>query len=262
MALCPFAERKLLPENATQARITPRAVIAHSAGGEAELYGWWHNDQSRGLESHFWIGRDGRIVQYIDTEVRADANGEANGYAVSIETQSTKQAAERWDPPQAAALVRLIDWLCTAHRIPRRLMTSPTGSGLAWHVQFGAPGPWTKAAGKVCPGPARIEQYCDEIVPAVANGTPTTTDPEEFTMDAAAEARFDDIDARLARIEQGVLIDIGEGRDDATEGGSLAKVVGSIKGWVKAVAIYGRTQKERNELAELATQYDPTHAKD
>jgi hypothetical protein len=171
MAICPFAEQKLLPESATQAAIRPRAVIAHSAGGEAELYGWWQNDESRGLESHFWIGWDGRTVQYVDTEVRADANGQANSFAVSIETASTVHATERWDPPQARALVRLIDWLCDVHDIPREQMVKPTSSGLGWHVMFGAPGPWTTQRGKVCPGDARIRELKADIFPAIFGGT-------------------------------------------------------------------------------------------
>lgn len=180
MALCPFADRKLLAENATQAAITPRAIIAHSAGGMGELSGWWNNPASRGLESHFWISYGGRIVQYIDTEVRADANGAANSFAISIETESTTHATEAWPPRQADALVRLMDWLCTTHAIPREVMATPTSSGLGWHVMFGAPGPWTSVKGKVCPGPARIEQYQTEIIPAVAAATGPTPSPGGF----------------------------------------------------------------------------------
>jgi hypothetical protein len=201
VALCPFAELKLIPENATQPSIRPRSVIAHSAGGEGELYGWWMNDQSRGLESHFWVGRDGRIVQYVDTEVRADANGSANGYAVSIETASTKHATERWDPPQAAALVRLIDWLCDTHDIPRTIMATPTSPGLGWHVMFGAPGPWTPSKGKVCPGPARIIQYQHEIVPAVASRDGNPLPPEDI-MTPEQEAKVDRLLASNTRIEK------------------------------------------------------------
>lgn len=173
MALYPKAKLRLLPENNTQAKIKPRAVIAHSAGGEGELYGWWMNSQSKGLESHFWISRKGEVFQYMDTTVRADANGQANGYAISIETQSTKHASEPWDGPQLQALIALIDWLCDVHNIPRKLMATATGSGLAWHIMFGAPGPWTSAKGKVCPGPARIKQFKEIVVPAVAKGGET-----------------------------------------------------------------------------------------
>lgn len=181
MSIYPGAVRKLIPASSRQPRIVPRAVIAHSAAGRGSLYGWWLNPQSNGLECHFWISEGGIIEQYVDSHVRADANGEANGYAISIETESSVQATERWNPRQADALVRLIDWICTEHRIPRRQMDAPTGSGLAWHVQFGAPGPWTKARGKTCPGPARIEQYRNEIIPAVA-GTPTPPLPPKDTF--------------------------------------------------------------------------------
>lgn len=184
MAIYPKAIKRLLPENMTQAKIKPRAIIAHSAGGEGELFGWWMNDDSKGLESHFWISRSGDVYQYIDTTVRADANGEANGFALSIETQSTIHASEPWDDKQLVALIDLIDWLCDQHDIPRRLMKDATDSGLAWHIQFGAPGPWTKARGKVCPGPARIKQFKEVVVPAIAKGgnVPTPTPEEDIIM--------------------------------------------------------------------------------
>lgn len=179
--LCPFADHRLIPESHTQPRITPRLFIVHSTGGPTPngLEGWWNNPASNGLESHFLIKNDGTLEQYVDTDVRADANGAANGYAISCETESTSAATERWTKAQAATLVRLIDWCCTVHRIPRTITPTATGAGLAWHVQFGAPGPWTPSRGKVCPGPARIDQYRNEIIPAVQHGT----DPEEFDMD-------------------------------------------------------------------------------
>lgn len=181
MALYPFAIHKLIPENYTQRKITPKAIIAHSAGGEAELYGWWMNDQSRGLESHFWVARDGDVYQYIDTNVRADANGEANGFAISIETQSSVHASEPWDKAQLDAIIKLMDWICKTHNIPRKLMAHKTDPGLAWHIMFGAPGPWTSAKGKVCPGPKRIEQFKNIVVPTLAKGQGSTPTPPTET---------------------------------------------------------------------------------
>lgn len=174
MALYPPAHKALLPENATQPKITPRMVIVHSAGGMSELYRWWQSADSHGLESHFWNGPTGDPYQYMDTNVRADANGEANGYAVSIENASSVAASERFWAPQAARIVDELVWLCHTHDIPPELTKTATGRGIAYHVQFGAPGPWTKAAGKVCPGPARIRQLLDEMIPEVARrmGTP------------------------------------------------------------------------------------------
>lgn len=194
--LYPHASHRLLPEATTQPTISPRAIIVHSAAGRGSLYGWWQNPQSNGLECHFWVSETGKVEQYVPTTVRADANGEANSFAISIETESSVQATERWTAAQAAALVDLIDWCCRVHLIPRRQMSTPVDSGLGWHVMFGAPGPWTRARGKTCPGPARIPQFRNEIIPLVAGRavaaplpqrptTPPTLEQEEATANMA-----------------------------------------------------------------------------
>lgn len=177
MSLYPEADVKLLPANDRQAKITPMAIIVHSAAGRGSLHGWWLNPLSKGLECHFWVSDTGRVEQYMDTTVRADANGEANSFAISIETESTREATERWTPAAAAAITKLIAWLCREHVIPAEIMAHKTAPGLGWHVMFGAPGPWTKARGKTCPGPARIPQFVGEIVPrvqAATGGKPST----------------------------------------------------------------------------------------
>lgn len=166
MAWCPFAVHRPLPENNTEPRIVPKAVIAHSAGSTGSLYGYWLNGTN--LESHFWISWRGKIEQYMDTERQADANGEANSFAISIETDSTRYATEGWSKEQKDALIKLIDWCCDTHGIPREQMEDKTDPGLGWHIMFGAPGPWTPARGKVCPGPRRIVEFRQEIIPTVS----------------------------------------------------------------------------------------------
>lgn len=180
MALCPFASHKLLPESATQPKIIPRIVILHSAAGRGSLYNFFKNSSS--LESHFWVSSTGVIEQYMDTNVRADANRNANGFAVSIETESTAAATERWTPEQAAAIVRLTDWLCSSYAIPRRLCDRWDGSGIGYHIQFGAPGPWTPVA-KSCPGPARIQQMPEIIAAVKAASVPAWKPPPYPLLD-------------------------------------------------------------------------------
>ena len=194
---CPFATHKPVPEAWTQRAIETDGVVVHSAGGHGELYGWWMSDASHGLESTWFIADDktgngfldGEIVQYVGLGIKADANGEANRRAASIETASSVNAAERWTPAQAASLIQLLNWICTvAPKVKRELMADKDAPGIAWHVQFGAPGPWTQVRGKVCPGPERVKQLVDEIIPAVANfaaqptPTPPTPEPEGFLM--------------------------------------------------------------------------------
>lgn len=168
MAVCPFATAKLLPESGTQPRITPRAVIMHSAAGRGSLHRFFARSSS--LESHFWVSERGVIEQYIDTGRRADANRNANGFAISIETESSPAATEPWTPAQLAAIVRLVRWCCDTHAIPARQIPAWNSSGIGWHIQFGAPGPWTPVA-KSCPGPARIRQM-PALIAAVAGTTP------------------------------------------------------------------------------------------
>jgi len=165
----------------------------HSAAGRGSLYNFFKN--SSNLESHFWIAEDGTIEQYIDTEIKADANLKANSFAVSIETESSVQATEPWTNKQTAAIMWLLDWLCDTHpEIKRQQCDKWNGSGIGWHIMFGAPGPWTPVS-KSCPGPARIKQMTDMIIPTVCAGgsTPTPTPPKEpFTV-----AQFDEIMAEL-----------------------------------------------------------------
>lgn len=252
VSLCPFADQLLLPESHTQPTITPRLVILHSAAGKGSLHNFFA--KSSNLESHFWVGEDGTIEQYIDTNVRADANLKANGFALSIETESTVAATERWNPVQAAAIVRLVGWICDEHRIPKRQVPTWDGSGIGWHNMFGTPGPWTPHA-KSCPGLARTPQARDEIIPAVAAaGTkpaPKPTPTGELTMadiDAIMK-RLDTQDAALKRIEKGVLIDE---QSDSTVAGAEVKRDGSLKGWVLAIA--GKVGATRDEAVAL----DPT----
>lgn len=238
MATYPGATLMLLPENETQSRITPRLAILHSAGGEAELFGWWMNDQSRGLESHFWVGRKGEVVQYMDTEVRADANGEANGYAVSIETQSSSHASEAWDSAQVTAIVNLLAWLCDTHGIPRYLnQANPRiqpgkDRGIDYHVHWGAPGPWTPSRGKVCPGAERIRQIGREIIPRLQN----TTYGEDFDMDEkrflellrgelhGTNFRIEVVEKQAAKRHDAVMTKLGDGRQ------WLASIAGKVHG--------------------------------
>lgn len=195
MAKCPFAIQRILPANATQARIVPTAVVGHSnAGMSGDLYGWWCTNPD-GLESHFQIDWYGTLYQYMDTEVRADANMAANQFGVSYETANspTVQAAlnagdqagarrlfevDRWSPQQVRTIIRLNKWLLDTHPTIRRGLCLDARNGLGLHDMFPS---WT-TPGHACPGGARKTQFLHDILPAVLDGGNTEQDVLEMNQ--------------------------------------------------------------------------------
>jgi hypothetical protein len=209
MARCPFATWRPLPENAYQDPIDPDQVILHTAvdaEGRTSLFGYFGQEEVT-LESTFYVRMDGEIEQYLDTNVRADANFHANPRAISIETEDDgRPDITPWTAAQIVSLVRLIDWLCTVHpKILRRRCPAWDQAGIGYHTMWGAPSPWTPVEGKTCPGAARIPQV-DGIIRAVANPTPIVDEDELMTPEM--DARLDAIDHLLA-----VVVNSLEGND-------------------------------------------------
>lgn len=181
MALCPFATLRLIPPGSSDPRISPRVAVLHVDAGNADSLHDYFAYRSGGIESHFHIKRDGEIEQYRDTGWQADANHRANDFAVSIETQG--YGAGEWTPEQLASIKRLLVWLNQAHPAIRLAKCDRwDGSGIGYHVQFGSPGPWTPVA-KSCPGPDRIRQFNNVIVPWLNAGAEEGDDMALSTED-------------------------------------------------------------------------------
>ena len=188
MALCPFAEQKLIAPGTNDPWIKPRVAILHvDAGNAFDLFSWFKY-RSGGIEAHFHIRKTGRIIQYRDTDYEADANYKANPFAVSVETQG--YGSGKWNKRQLKSIKRLLVWLNEEHpEIRLQECETWNGSGVGYHIQFGTPGWWTNVA-KSCPGPNRVRQYWNDIVPWLKAGA-----KEEDEMN-------DDQDARLKTIER------------------------------------------------------------
>jgi hypothetical protein len=158
-----------------------------------------------GLESHFGVGGqwgpdlgggyDGSIWQWQDLDYQAQASGEGNWRAISIETadnapQSPADIAA-WTPKQVDSIVDLVTWLCRRYSIPARLVpdTRPTSSGIGYHAQgclsalpAGAER-WSPTRDKPCPAARRIAQITSTVIPRVQQ----MLDQEEDDMPTAEE---------------------------------------------------------------------------
>lgn len=182
MAWYPGAVKmELQPESDSQPAIRPTQFIVHSiiAPWTAKrVYEFWRD--STNLESHFGLGYEGDLGQFIGTETRADANAGANRRAdgtgaVSIETASNLQGSDPWTDPQVEALIRLGVWLHQQHGIPLRVCRTHDDPGFGYHSLFSQ---WS-TSGTACPGKARIEQFKTVVFPGIvarATGTPEEND--------------------------------------------------------------------------------------
>ena len=175
MAIAPFARRRLIAPGSNDPRIHATQVILHVAVSEgASLFDFFAR-RSGGIESHFYITRNGVIEQYRDTSFEADANYTANCRAISIETQG--MGSGEWTPAQLDAIKRLLMWAHDTHGIPLKVCPRHDAPGIGFHTLWGSPSPWTPVA-KSCPGPDRIKQFHRDIVPWMNRGA-TTTEPTE-----------------------------------------------------------------------------------
>lgn len=200
MAWYPGAERmELQPESDAQAAIVPTQLIFHSIAAPwtpRRIFEYWRD--STNLESHFGLGFDGAIAQYIGTQTRADANMHANRRpdgtgAVSVETASNLQHTDPWTDAQVETLIRLGVWMHEQHGVPLRVCRSHDDPGYGVHRLF----PQWSDGGTACPGDARVRQFHERIMPGIvaraSGAAPTQTTPavpeeDDMTPDQIAAA--------------------------------------------------------------------------
>ncbi|BCM70848.1 hypothetical protein EASAB2608_06182 [Streptomyces sp. EAS-AB2608] len=189
MAWYPGATKmELQPESDSQAAIRPTQFIVHSiiAPWTAKrTYEYWRD--STNLESHFGLGYEGDLGQFIGTETRADANAGANRRpdgtgAVSIETASNTKGTDPWTDAQIEQLIKLGVWLHRHHGIPLRICRTHDDPGFGYHSLFSQ---WS-TSGTACPGAARIRQFREVVFPGIVARAAGTT-PEEDDMPTADE---------------------------------------------------------------------------
>lgn len=191
MAWYPGAKKmELQPESDSQPAITPTQFILHSIAAPwtpERTYEYWRD--STNLESHFGLGYDGSLGQFIGTETRADANYLANRRsdgtgAVSLESASNDEHTDPWTDAQVETIIKLGVWLHQQHGIPLRVCRTASDPGYGYHRLFAD---WA-IGGTACPGDARVAQFKNLIFPSVvarASGGsgPVTPPPVTPTAD-------------------------------------------------------------------------------
>jgi N-acetylmuramoyl-L-alanine amidase len=247
-----------LPEWQSQPKITPKTIIDHSIVGSGES-AWQMFNASSGLESHFIVlGRrsgtkDGHIWQLMDTARRADANLDANAYAISIETEDDGDPDNQ---PWTGAQLRSLMWLHAELRrvhptIPQRQSRScGDPGGLGYHTLHGAPSCWTPVA-KSCPGAVRKQQWRDALLPDFLAG-PDHPNQEDDMSAEDVEAINAHIDKHSKLIRVG---DVQSGAADTHDFSSIEGVGRQVKNLDAQVAELGG---KVDQILELLTTPPPS----
>ncbi|WP_016823214.1 peptidoglycan recognition protein family protein [Streptomyces viridosporus] len=200
-----------LPENTTQPHIIPTQLILHSAAAPwspKRLRDFW-NERGVTTESHFGVGYDGAVGQFMDTHVRADANASANNRAISVESAADTRNSDPWTPDQIDTLVEIMVWAHREHGIPARICRSETDPGFGVHRMFRK---WS-LDGTECPGKARAEQFTGTVFPRFLETLGGVLEPVVPTVELEnlqyGKTNGDVVDLQKALIEHGGKIPAG-----------------------------------------------------
>jgi hypothetical protein len=198
MARYPKAAWRPVVGLAKDPAITPIGVILHVDGGNSSSLYRYFNGLSGGIESHLFLTDAPKWEQYRDTTREADANYRGNSWVgsdgkrygfISVETRGL--ANGEWSPAMLEEIKAFLLWAHQTHGIPLRVAPGYHSPGVGYHVMFGAGAglnAWSNAAGKVCPGPNRIRQFREILVPWMAEITAAESRPTKPQADADREA--------------------------------------------------------------------------
>src|SRR5690348_1385938 len=257
VALYPKAIKRLIPlDPKMDPPITARVVILHVAATETTSLAPYFTSGSGGVESHFYVRYDGSVEQYRDTAYQADANVMANGFAISIETQGLANGT--WTDAQLDAIKALLTWCHDTHGIPLEVCPTWDGSGVGYHILF--EDQWDQRHAS-CPGPNRINQFNNVLVPWMAAGdTPTggflmaLTDQQQTDLYNRVMGGIPAGDARGAKNPGGSPAWVLSSADGSTVRGDHARILAAIQALASGLG----PAVEAAVAKALAASYDAT----
>lgn len=129
----PLAQWKPINVNYSTSANRPRLVIAHIMQGTLAGTDVWFRNPVSAVSAHFGVGKDGTVIQWVNTDDIAWHAVEANDHSIGIEHEGF--SGEPLTTRQLEATAEIFGW--ANHEYPAIsdwLNTRPdTGSGLSWH---------------------------------------------------------------------------------------------------------------------------------
>lgn len=159
MAWMPGVDHRPTQNHSAGVQRPAQGIVDHTASGSYDgTISWQLNSRgAKAVSSHFIVGKSGQIVQMVDTDMKAWAQGAGNPYWISIEHEGN---TEPLTPQQLNADAHIYAWLVQSGIARLSGPTdNPFGVGIVPHAAGGEA--W---GGHVfCPGERikaqRVEQY-------------------------------------------------------------------------------------------------------
>lgn len=149
-AIYPGAEYKPIERNFSHnPMVAHLGLVLHVQVGNGSLAGWFNNPQAE-VSSHWWVGVNGAVEQYVDAELTAWAQAEGNATYLSVETEGEPNVA--LTVAQIDALAGLYRWCHDTFSIPFAVADTVGQRGFAWHGMGGES--WGNHPD--CPSPVRL----------------------------------------------------------------------------------------------------------
>jgi hypothetical protein len=165
--ICPFAVWKPVPSHSGPVA-AHYGLVVHVQVGTGSCYPEFSNTANQ-ASSTWWIGQDGTLEQYVDTDNTAWTEMAGNYYYNSVETEGVP--TDPFTDAQCATLTRLIGWGHETLGWPL-VLVDHGGVGITTHAHYPSGQPDPAWGGHPCPGPVRAGQL-PAIVAAAAGPAPT-----------------------------------------------------------------------------------------
>lgn len=161
MPLCPFAtSRGPVPNRTAGGMITqPHGLIPHVIVGSLASADLLFHQKTAEVSAHFGVGKDGRLVQWVDTADKAWAEEAGNSLWWSAECEGLD--TEPHTPAQIDTLAHLLVWLHGLSPFPLQVTDDPNGQGVTSHRCGGIA--WGNHS---CPGDQRHHQRGEIVLRA------------------------------------------------------------------------------------------------
>ncbi|MFF9287499.1 peptidoglycan-binding protein [Streptomyces griseosporeus] len=186
MAIMPGVQFRPVPNKTTNGMKAHYGVVLHIMQGTLWGSDAWFRNPAAQASAHFGVGKDGTILQWVDTKDRAWAQAGGNSYWISIEHEG--ESGDSLTPEQIAADAKILTWAHKTHGVVLQSTDSVTGRGLGWHGMGGTA--W--GGHTACPGDPIKSQRAAILKAAGAaddstSGTTTYTVKKGDTLSAIAK---------------------------------------------------------------------------